>query len=98
MNKTVEAMNRAFQSDPAAIHALICNHVPCNQQLADDPFVQVDASRVLGDGIYTVSALGLLNGILCANNMPMVAAQFTEPDLGGRVHLIGFQEYSMETK
>jgi hypothetical protein len=92
-NKSVAAMNSAFAADPNAIHTLLCNRVPCNQALADDPFVQVDASPVLEDSHYQVGALGLVNAVLAANDLPLVAASFSTADDTGRPRLVGFCEY-----
>jgi hypothetical protein len=90
----VEALNMAFKADPNAIHSLMCNRVPCNQFLADDQFVQVDAPPVLPDGNFQVGALGLVNAVLAANGLPLVAAKFSdEKDSEGRSKLLGFCEY-----
>jgi hypothetical protein len=90
----VEALNMAFKVDPNAIHSLMCNRVPCNQFLADDQFVQVDVSPVLPDGNFQVGALGLVNAVLAANGLPLVAAKFSdERDSEGRSKLLGFCEY-----
>lgn len=90
----VKALNMAFKADPNAIHSLMCNRVPCNQFLADDQFVQVDASPVLPDGNFQVGALGLVNAVLAANGLPLVAAKFSdEKDSEGRAKLLGFCEY-----
>lgn len=60
-----ELLQTAFEADPAAMHALVCNRVPCNVQLAEHPHVIVDASPVLA-ATQTVGAIGLLNGLLLA--------------------------------
>lgn len=91
---TAEVLNMAFKADPNAMHALICNRVPCNRSLADDPFVQVDESPVLPDGNFQVGALGLVNAVLAANDLPRVAAKFSdEKDSEGRAKFLGFCEY-----
>jgi len=96
---TIDALNAAFRADPNAIHALMCNRVPCNQFLADDKFVQVDESPVLPDGHFQVGALGLVNAVLAANGLPLVAAKFWDArDAEGRAMLIGFCEYVTEVK
>ena len=90
----VEALNVAFTADPNAIHALLINRVPCNRLLADDPFVQVDGSQVLPEGNFQVGALGLVNAVLAASDLPLVAARYSpEPSSDGRYKLIGFCEY-----
>lgn len=95
MSKTVEALQAAFSADPNAIHALILNRVPCNQLLADDPFVVVDQTPVLPSGNWQVGAIGLVNAVLAANGLPLVAAKFSdEKDADGRSKLLGFSEYA----
>ena len=91
---TVKVLESAFKADPNAIHALMCNRVPCNQALADDPYISVDIVPVLSGGCYQIGALGLLNGILEANGLPKVAMKFSEEvDAKGRAKLLGFCEY-----
>lgn len=97
MSKTANALQAAFESDPNAMHALIVNRVPCNQLLADDPFVVVEQSPILPDGNWQVGALGLVNAVLAANNLPLVACKFSsERDETGRAKLLGFCEYPSE--
>jgi hypothetical protein len=57
MSKASDALQKAFEADGNAIHSLICNRVPCNQALADDPFVQVDAVPVLSPPAFQVGVL-----------------------------------------
>lgn len=88
-----ETMNRAFTSDPDAIHALMVNRVPCNQKLADDPTVVVDKSMVNPNG-WSVGVVGLINGILGDLGLPLLASKWSdEVDAEGRHTLLGFQEY-----
>ncbi len=94
---TVEALNIAFKADPNAIHSLICNRVPCNQFLADDKYVQVEAPPVLADGNFQVGALGLINAVLAANGLPLVAVKFSDKDTDGRSKILGFCEYEIGT-
>ena len=94
MNKTVEALNLAYVADPNAIHALICNRVPCNEKLAHDPHVVVDVPPVLPDGNYQVGALGLVNAVLAANGLPLVAVRFSDqPNQDGSHRIEGFCKY-----
>lgn len=46
MRAILNALNTAFTADPAAMHALCSNRVPCNRGLADHPTVQVGGSPV----------------------------------------------------
>ncbi len=69
----VDALNEAFQRDPQAIHSLLCNRVPCNAVLADDPYVCVEPTpRLVDKRYYTVGTLGLVNGVLAAAGLPLV--------------------------
>lgn len=95
MSKTIDALQAAFASDPNAIHALIVNRVPCNRLLADDPFVAVEQPPVLPTGNYQVGPLGLVNAVLAANDLPLVAVKFSdEKDSKGCAKLLGFCEYA----
>lgn len=92
-----EALNIAFQLDPNAIHALVVNRVPCNRFLADDQFVQVDGVPVLGKEYYQVGSLGLINAVLAAQGLPLVAAKWSEEvDGDGRHKLDGFCEFKVK--
>jgi hypothetical protein len=94
MSKTVQALQVAFDSDPNAIHTLIVNRVPCNQFLADDPFVHTFQPPVLPRGNWQVGAIGLVNAVLAANGLPLVAVKFSdEKAADGRSKLVGFCEY-----
>lgn len=96
-NKVVEVLTEAFRKDPNALHALIYNRVPCNEDLANDEFVQVDGTQTLPTPMYQVGALGLINAVLAALNQPLVAVQFTdERDVDGRYKIVGFCEYNMK--
>jgi hypothetical protein len=57
----VEVLNRALAADPEAVRLLFSYRVGCNQELADDPTIQVSSYQP--KGTLTVSSLGLLNGI-----------------------------------
>lgn len=74
----IEVLNSAFQADPEAIHALIANRLPCNQELIDHPDVVVDESRAVPAG-YLVGPLGLINGILGRLGAPLVAIAWEDP-------------------
>ena len=56
----LDVLNRAISADPVAIANLIEHRVPCNQQLANDPTIQVSSYR--GDG-FTIGMLGVICGI-----------------------------------
>ena len=97
-SKSVEALQGAFAKDANAIQALIVNRVPCNQALADDAFVVVDQPLTLPAGNWQVGAIGLVNAVLAANGLPLIAVRFSdEPDTDGRRRLLGFCEYVPRT-
>ena len=69
----IRCLNRAYQSDPDAIVALINNRVPCNEALEKDPHVMVADSLVSNRSL--VGPMGLLNGVLQAAGLPRIAMQ-----------------------
>jgi hypothetical protein len=89
----VDLLNNAFKSDPSAIHALMVNRVPCNEQLADDPFIVVETPPVLTGDHFQVGALGLINGVLGSLGMPRVALTYSDKDSNGRSKILGFTIY-----
>ena len=90
--KAVATLNRAFAADPAAVHALLCNRVPCNLALADDPTIICGDEAVVPG--FTLGAIGLINGVLADLGLPLVASQWSdEADEQGRRKLVGFQSY-----
>ena len=99
--ETIELLNNAFNSDRNAILALMTNKVPCNRELADDPYIVVSSVPVLDgsfnevseDCLFQVGCLGLINGILAANNLPLVAMKFEESEVEGRNKMVGFCKY-----
>jgi hypothetical protein len=68
----LSVLNSAFAADPGAIQALCENRVPCNRLLAEHPSIQVCVDRYEA----LVGALGLLNGVLEALGVPLVASQW----------------------
>lgn len=72
----VDSLNQAYRDDPDAIHALMCNHVPCNQKLVDHPHVIVGKNNITGG--WKVSTLGVINGALVAAGMPRIAMKWSE--------------------
>lgn len=73
----VEQLNTLYAHDPGAIHCLFSNHIPCNDHLAHDPHVQV---RLGASGVTSVSALGILNGILSNLGNKMIVMKFEPMD------------------
>lgn len=89
----LHALNQAYTADHAALHALVCNRVPCNQALADHPTVLVDTNKVTPTETYAVGMLGIVNGVIEAMSGKRIAAMFTGADEQGRCRLIGFTTY-----
>ncbi len=91
----IGVLNSAYEADPAAMHALICNRVPCNQTLADHPTIPVDVNLVATGESHTVGMLGVINGICEEVTGKRVAVMFSDPpDDEGRRKIVGFTEYS----
>lgn len=78
----VRCLNRAYGADPVAIHSLLCNRVPCRQALVDDPTVVCSHEPVVRHlaNAYSVSALGLLNGLLAEAGLGPIGIQFSDHD------------------
>jgi hypothetical protein len=56
-DRIIELMNDALARDPIAVTELIANRVPCNDDLATHPTIQVNPAD------DTVGMLGFLNGL-----------------------------------
>lgn len=66
--KVVAALNHANKLDPAAVHALIYNRIPCNKALAEKSRFLVGLMPLFKTGVprFSIGALGMLNGALHA--------------------------------
>lgn len=85
----VGILNKAFEADPGAMHALLCNVVPANQAVADMPHVVVNG---LLPPFTTLGMLGVINGMLSAAGLSKIASMWSaETDEDGRSKLLGFQ-------
>lgn len=98
MEETIEAilrmLNKAFEEDPAAIHALMINLVPCNEDLANDEHIPVQSLPGVRHTLpYSVSALGLINGVLSAAGLPLVATLWDDRDEQGCHTFKGFVRF-----
>ncbi|MFA5376044.1 MAG: hypothetical protein WC455_09895 [Dehalococcoidia bacterium] len=92
----VDILNQAFEADPGAMHALLCNCVPANQGLIEMPHILVDAYN---DQFKTLSMMGVINGMLSAAGLPKVAIKWSEErDEKGRCKLLGFCVYEEPRK
>lgn len=59
IDRVLEVLNRAVEADRDAIEDLVASRVPCNDELAADPEIQVGIYHI---GSPTVGVLGLING------------------------------------
>jgi hypothetical protein len=60
LSQVCNLLNEALKIDPLAVDNIITNSVICNKAMADHPTIQV--SKTFGER-YTVSVLGILNGL-----------------------------------
>lgn len=74
VREVVEVLNRIHEKDPIVLPTLINYRVPCNEELAADPTVQVGRTK---DG-WEVGFLGIINGICGVNaeDIGYIAAYF----------------------
>lgn len=86
----LDMLNDAASRDPAAIHALLVNRVPCNEALADHPHIQVDAGKTIPNSSH-VGTLGVINGILSLLNCDKIQAEWRV--VGGQHVFKGFGTY-----
>ena len=73
----VDFLNDIFETDPRAIHALICTRVPVNDALRDHPGLPVAVASDKGDWA-SLGLLGILNGITLLDGANVEA--LFEPD------------------
>lgn len=92
IEKVVAALNGAFAADPGAMRSLMINRVPCNMALANDPYVICEEDRNLAGDHFSVGALGVINGVLAAAGLPLVAAKWDMREDGPNV-FAGFIAY-----
>ncbi len=94
IQKAIDVMNEAFAADPAAIHALLINRVPCNQALTDHPTIQVDTTLFIAANLHSVGLLGILNGVLEPITGKRIASNWSDvKNADGRHQFLGFVEY-----
>ncbi len=92
IDKVLESLNAAFDVDPEAMNLLLANRVSCNLKLARHRTIQVGEYTHDGTPRFTVTALGLINGVLGDLGMPAIAAGMGV-DEQGRSRLVGFCRY-----
>lgn len=59
VDQAIEVLNRIHKADPTVMDALIRFRVPCNDEVRDDPTVQVG----MISGQAHVGILGIINGL-----------------------------------
>ena len=93
----IRVLNEAYEADPAAMHALVCNEVPCNRELADHPHVYVSVNRVVPTPFdtlgFSVGMLGVVNGVVHALTGKYVQLRWSDKDDEGRSRCLGFEEW-----
>lgn len=77
IKKVLDVLNSAYKADPAAIHCLCANAVPCNQALADHPTVQVYGPWP-DPAYYKVGPVGLINAVVETLTGRKIAMSFSE--------------------
>lgn len=81
VKEVIDTLNRIHTKDPTVLPTLISFRVPCNEELAGDPTVQVGKS----ENGWNVGLLGILNGIcgVNASDIGFVAAYYDKGVLHG---------------
>lgn len=82
----LKVLNEALKADKDAVNGICQYRVPCNEELAFHPTIQVKLTRLKR---YEVGFIGILNGILEEAGEPKISMVID--DTG---ELIGFQEYN----
>lgn len=98
VQKAVDQMNAAFLADPVAVYSLFEIRVPCNETLADHPFVVVSdmpvapkRSPVVSGSLARVGVLGFVNCALTSATGYRIVSLWSEPvDEEGNRALVGF--------
>ena len=66
--RIVDLLNEVNSIDPQAMLAIVSHRVPCNQNLADHPTVQVSKNHAVG-------FLGIVNGLFGDNKICAVMSE-----------------------
>lgn len=83
IDTAVRVLNEALAADPAAIHALFHNQVPCNDRLADHSTIPVQRQHLLGSSRpqFFLTMLGVINGILSPITGKRVVSVWDDTDV-----------------
>lgn len=90
LSQVLECLNTALSADRAAVEALCRYRVECSDQLSRHPLVVVGNDD---SGELSLRLVGLLNGVLSALDMPLVAENWEEVD-GKPARLLKFVRYT----
>lgn len=85
----INLLNEAFKADPEGIQNLVEKRFFINEILADHPTIQVQEAS---SGEFTLSILGILNGILGKLKAPMLIGEWDDVGL----KLLGFSRWSVD--
>ena len=94
IQKALAVLNEAFQADSSAVWTLCNTYTRCNETLAEHPHVQVVQRQIEGAATYSLSVLGVLNGVLDALFGTKICILTSEPNEEGKRTLLGFDIYS----
>jgi hypothetical protein len=87
----LRVLNEAHSSDPAAMHSMVNQRVPCNELLADHPTIQVGTNRLGDTDKFDVGMVGIINGILEAATGKRLAVAISDD---GEGCVVGFVPYT----
>jgi hypothetical protein len=89
----IEYMESILRADPAAMHSLVNNRIPCNSQLADHPTSPVETIPTKDGDTYAVSTFGIVNGLCRKLTGKSIAVQLSDPPVNDQRTIVGFSEY-----
>lgn len=76
-DKALETLNNACSYDENAIHALICNRVPCDKSMGEHSDLYVETKHGLFGDNYQLTVMGLVQGLVEAMTGCKLRASFT---------------------
>jgi hypothetical protein len=90
LQAVLDTLNDAFRRDPKAMQTLmLITRIPCTKQLGEHATIPVEEA----DGVVTVGALGVLNGVVFGLTGQMVAADWSRVNGTESPQLLGFARY-----
>jgi hypothetical protein len=88
----VDLLNEAFAEDPDALHSLICNRVPCKQELGNT-LIDIHTNLAVSPDSRVVGLIGLLNGILRKLGYNDIGVKIEHRNLENFHTMKGFEEW-----